>query len=903
MRPLKLRMRSFGPYDDEVIDFSSFGSSGLFLISGPTGAGKTTIFDSIAYALYGVPSGDLRKESMLRSASAPPGVPGLSDLVFESGGREYRIVRETPYRRPKQRGEGFVDVPAKVELHLPDGRVVTRQDEARERIEQLLSLTSDQFRQVVMIAQGEFRAFLEANTNEKTAILRRLFMTERYTALQDKVADDSRKAAEEARRASEAVEALIRSAVLPPDTPPTAEEVLKALERCCSEDDIALQTLQDSLTAIRESMEALNSEKGRTDAVLSAWAEKAEAERDLKVLEEEKEGTEQRFREIPGIEKRIEELSASVTAIRGLLPSYDELLSRKDRLRKASLRCSDLAREREDLSRRKAALQERRQKDAEEIKAIGNPEADEAACREAIGQLRRKMEEADRVISIVGEYRLKVRNLAESRARLEEALTLSERLSLRFHTLQRHFLSEQAGILASSLEDGMPCPVCGSTSHPSLAVLSHDAPTEAEADEARAEAEAADRNARAIAEQAGAISGEVSILQSSIHDLSGGKDAEEAASDAEAVRKALGKRIAEKEAHVAASQRVAARKKELEARMEDAGMTLSGIEESLSLITEKEGEERRDIAALESGINDILRSLPYGTREEALSSIASLTGDQERLRNEVKARRERHDALLLGISKAEARIASASSIARPDSLRPIPDILSDLDHKREEEAKVQEMVRSISIRRMQNRKLIPLLGKAIAERKKAAARDSWLHNLSMTLSGTLPGSVRMTLETYIQQSYFARVLNLANRRLMRMSSARYELVTSSLQRGNARSGLDLDVIDHFTGRRRPTKGLSGGEAFLASLALALGLSDDIQMSSGGARLDAMFIDEGFGALDDDTLRMVMAVLSDLGSGDRLIGIISHVDALKDGILRGIEVIPDGSGRSRVRMKA
>ena len=204
---------------------------------------------------------------------------------------------------------------------------------------------------------------------------------------------------------------------------------------------------------------------------------------------------------------------------------------------------------------------------------------------------------------------------------------------------------------------------------------------------------------------------------------------------------------------------------------------------------------------------------------------------------------------------------------------------------------------------MQNRKLIPLLGKAIAERKKAAARDSWLHNLSMTLSGTLPGSVRMTLETYIQQSYFAKVLNLANRRLMRMSSDRYELVTSSLQRGNARSGLDLDVIDHFTGRRRPTKGLSGGEAFLASLALALGLSDDIQMSSGGARLDAMFIDEGFGALDDDTLRMVMAVLSDLGSGDRLIGIISHVDALKDGILRGIEVIPDGSGRSRVRIKA
>ena len=446
MRPLKLRMRSFGPYDDEVIDFSRFGSSGLFLISGPTGAGKTTIFDAIAYALYGVPSGDLRKEGMLRSASAPPGVPGLSDLVFESGGREYRIVRETPYRRPKQRGEGFVDVPAKVELHLPDGRVVTRQDEARERIEQLLSLTSDQFRQVVMIAQGEFRAFLEANTNEKTAILRRLFMTERYTALQDKVADDSRKAAEEARRASEAVEALIRSAVLPPDTPPSAEEVLKALERCCSEDDIALQTLQDSLTAIRESMEALNSEKGRTDAVLSAWAEKAEAERDLKVLEEEKEGTEQRFREIPGIEKRIEELSASVTAIRGLLPSYDELLSRKERLRKASLRCSDLAREREDLSRRKAALQERRQKDAEEIKAIGNPEADEAACREAIGQLRRKMEEADRVISIVGEYRLKVRNLAEARARLEEALSLSERLSLRFHTLQRHFLIYGVGL-------------------------------------------------------------------------------------------------------------------------------------------------------------------------------------------------------------------------------------------------------------------------------------------------------------------------------------------------------------------------------------------------------------------------------------------------------------------------
>ena len=904
MRPLMLRMKAFGPYRDAAVDFSSFGRSGLYLIAGPTGSGKTTIFDAIVYALYGVPSGEYRDAGMMRSVTASPDEPGEADLSFVSGCREYRIIRRTPYTRAKVRGEGNVDIPGRAELHLPDGRILTKDGEIRAEIESILSLTSDQFRQVVMIAQGEFRAFLEASTKDKTAILRRLFMTGRYTELQDAVRDDSRKADEEEKAAAAAIRAVMGSASVDPceiGDGITEGMFLSSLSSITLSDTERYEAMKRKRTELDHDISSRRALLHAAEILSRAYAERESASAKLEMLRTRKEASDKRMEELHVLELRLTELAVEERTISRSLGAYDELeklrseaSSRRQSFKESTDRAEALRERAEQLDAELAALRMK----AEEL---AGAEAEAESARAELTATRRHIEEYSVTIRLCMEWNSRKQLHEKTLLEYGKAAEHAEMLHARYRTLHRRFLDAQAGILAAGLADGMPCPVCGSLSHPSPAAAASDAPSEEEVSAAEQEAARADAEAAGLSAAAASISGEVIQLLSVIRSRAGAEDAGSVAADSERKKaiciseaSSLSLRIAALEKQTAERSGCLVRISRCEAERRKTDEELAGIERQIS-------ELKASVAVAEAGAVKILSGLKFHSRNEALEYFASVKAEQKKASESVASIRAEHENVERQLIETTADFRNADSVIAGRECPDCAALRHDAEELEKERTELDSAVLMLASRIAQNRKAIARLDEAIRKGRAASERASWLRNLSRTLSGTLSESVRMTIETYVQQAYFSRVLSRASRRLLRMSSGRYELVPSSLQRGNARSGLDLDVIDHYTGRRRPTKGLSGGEAFLASLSLALGLSDDIQMENGGARMEAMFIDEGFGSLDPETLRTVMSVLSDLGSGDRLIGIISHVEALKESIPRGAEVIPDGRGGSSLRL--
>ena len=904
MRPLMLRMKAFGPYQDAAVDFSAFGTSGLYLITGPTGSGKTTIFDAIVYALYGVPSGEYRDAGMMRAVTASPDEPGEADLTFISGGREYRIIRRTPYTRAKVRGAGSVDIPGRAELYLPDGRTLTKEGEIRTEIESILSLSSDQFRQVVMIAQGEFRAFLEAPTKDKTAILRRLFMTERYTELQDAVREDSRRADEEEKAAAAAIRAVMESASV--DSGEIGDGVtegmfLSALTGITLRDAERYEAMKRKRTELDHDISSRRALLHAGEILSRAYAEREAASVKLEALRTRKEAADRQMDKLPSLESRLTELAVEERTLRNSLGSYDEL---------EKLRSAVNAKKRainENTARSEALGERLKQLDAEtealriRSEELAGAETEAENARARLAGTERQIAECSETIRLCREWSSRKQMHEKALREYGKAAEHAELLHAQYRALHRRFLDEQAGILASGLEEGIPCPVCGSVSHPSPASGTSDAPAEEEVTEAEQKATRADAETARLSAAAASISGEVMQLISVIGSRAGSDDAISVAEEEERKKaicisevSSLTQRIAELEK--AASERAGCLERisacETERKKREAD--LAGIERELS-------DLKASCAVDDSAIENILSGLKFHSRNEAFVHLSSIQAEQRKASESVSSIRSEHETVEKQLAETSADFRNADSVIAGRECPDCGTLRSDAEELEKERTELDASVLSLASRLAQNRRTIARLDEAIRKGRTASERASWLRNLSRTLSGTLSESVRMTIETYVQQAYFSRVLSRASRRLLRMSSGRYELVPSSLQKGNARSGLDLDVIDHYTGRRRPTKGLSGGEAFLASLSLALGLSDDIQMENGGARMEAMFIDEGFGSLDPETLRTVMSVLSDLGNGDRLIGIISHVEALKESIPRGAEVIPDGRGGSRLRL--
>ncbi len=925
MRPVKLTMSAFGSYADEtVIDFSRFGSSGLYLITGDTGAGKTTIFDAVTYALYGEASGDIRKDNMFRSKYADEKTPTEVELIFTSGGEEYRVKRRPKQMRRKMRGEGFTEAGAEAELILPDGRVIGKENEVNERITEIVGVNRNQFSRISMIAQGDFMKLLLAGTQERQEIFRKLFETQIYEILQLRLKEEKSGLSAEQKRLSGSI-SQYASGILRDSESPLSPRAEEAKDGRMPAQDIP-DLLTDLICEDEEKAESSRLEAGRIEKELKEIYSRLEAaeryrkdEEELKKLQktaaEKIAGRERLEREFELRNRRVpetEKIESRMAAIDERMPDYEEYGRIQAEFREAEKDALDLDREYE---KENSLL-------ADALNSVRNLE-EESMSLEDSGLEKNKLEnkkvekkktadELKKFSESLVALRSVETDLKEARRRYEYARNKAGEKRLEFEAGNSAFLDEQAGVLAEGLEEGRPCPVCGSLTHPRPARKSASAPSEEDIKKLKAERDRAEKEESEASRRASEISGRYAEMEKTLasrrEDLRAGLGlilSGDPAADGrvlENARKALKNEIKDIEERISAEDEKLKRKEEI-------GRDLPGIREEADRRRERTEKLKRSQESLRtrlSGLSERIESLrsrlEYPDRETAEEVKKRLAGERDKIKEEIEEAKKGLEACERDIKKLEGSIESVRDRL---SVEEKPDGSDTERRKRAEERRkiVSDIEKKAIVRLETNKRTLENLKAKQDELAKIEKELVMISSLSDTANGSITGKEKIMLETYVQMTYFDRVIGHANTRLLKMSDGQYELVRRPVEGKEAgKHGLELDVIDHYNGSRRGVETLSGGESFKASLSLALGLSDEVQSSSGGIRLESMFIDEGFGSLDAESRRSAMKILGSLTEGDCIVGIISHIDEIKSLIDRQIVVTKDMDGGSRAEVR-
>ncbi len=919
MRPDKLIISAFGPYADKVtVDLDKLGKSGLYLITGDTGAGKTTIFDAITYALYGEPSGATRDVSMFRSKYAEPDTPTFVELYFTCKDKQYYVKRNPEYERPKTRGEGMATEKAGVELHMPDKRIITNKKEVNTAITEIVGVDRNQFSQIAMIAQGDFLKLLLASTDERKKIFQKIFKTQRYSELQERLKADANRLKREYDTIKSSIEQYINGIACEEDSPLyqevcnakremlTTEETIDLLARLIAEDEEKekqiseeAEKLQKELDAVKERIsKAEDVAKAKVDLEKNEAEAVAEAQRE-KELTKRLEAEKQRLPEI----KRLNDEAAKIKA---LLPDYDELSDKQKKFseNEAFIKSADESvktaeKKLQELTEKKTAL-------TEEAKTL-----EKAGEEKIITENEKKEKEEEKskfrkLLSSIDEAEGSREKFTDANKVYAQKQELTEKLDAEYKKKRRSYLEAQAGILAENLQENMPCPVCGSTTHPQLATKPVDVPTKEELDlleKNLGKVEKASNDAREEAgklkgisdEKENAVKTEISALAKDISFDEAKSVIAERLSDIEGKLKELDGKISD-------AQKKILRKGEIEG-------LLSRLEEALKSENEKLEKLKADVSSkafenksLSERLEELTAKLTFETKSAAEKEVAALEKAAEDIQKS-------YDKTSEEVNKNKEKLASLTS-AKEEILKRIGDgaaigLEKERESKNQLEVKKSELddaSKTIFSRINANKLSYSNISARLSEIKVTEEKHSCVKALSDTANGTIQGREKIALETYIQMNYFDRIISRANTRFMIMSGGQYELKRRK-EAGNkqSQSGLELDVIDHYNGTERSVRTLSGGESFKASLSLALGLSDEIQSSAGGIRLDTMFVDEGFGSLDEESLAAAMKALSSLAEGNRLVGIISHVNELKTRIDKQIVVTKEKSVGSKINI--
>lgn len=917
MRPIRLILSAFGPYAGRTeLDMDQLGDSGLYLITGDTGAGKTTLFDAITFALYGEASGKNREPGMLRSQYAAPDTPTEVILTFQYAGQLYTIRRNPAYMRPAKRGGGMTQQAADAEMVLPDGRVLTRRQDVDAAVKDLLGIDRGQFSQIAMIAQGDFLKLLLAPTEERQKIFRQIFGTGRYLELQNRLKSASGRLSQETDALNASVAQYIQGVLCAPEHPlaeklatiqqgaaPVAE-VFPLLDTLIAQDEQADAALAQERQALEEQLEALHLLLGQADEIAKTQRSLTEAQATLHQQEPQLAACEEALQRETVRQPQREEWQQQITTLQNALPQYDELEATRAKWTTTQAAIKTDTQTLNQLRATLAALQQQvdtLKTEQEQLADAGEQksrwEADSAA-------LAARQEQYTALIRVADE----AATLAAARERAQEAYRQArahaEQTAATYAALNQAFLDEQAGILADALTDGAPCPVCGATSHPAPAHKSAQAPSETELKEAdRANraaaqematksADAAERSGQATAKQQ-ELAQRVAALWSDCPSDEGGVRAQTALKEGEVQLTALAQRIRQEEARIA-------RRREVEQALPKAEQQLTHTQEEIHRRESTLAAQQSTLDALKQAGERLAAALPFSGRDAAHAEIG-------RLQQQKQAAQQALDTATRACTDRRAAVAGLrDSVARLQAqLQEAPTI--DRAQKEQERAalhtrrdELSAAGAAIATRLQTNRTARDNLSRQRDQLQETEQRLTWVRNLSNTANGNLGGKEKIMLETYIQMTYFDRIIARANTRFMVMSGGQYELKRRiEAENNRSQSGLELDVIDHYNGTERSVKTLSGGESFKASLSLALGLSDEIQSAAGGVRLDTMFVDEGFGSLDEESLRQAMAALAGLTEGHRLVGIISHVSELKERIDKQIIVRKDRAGGSHV----
>jgi len=878
MRPLNLTMSAFGPYAGQTtVDFSVLGTSGLYLITGDTGAGKTTIFDAITYALYGEASGESRESSMLRSKYAAPETPTFVELTFLNGGKTYTVRRNPEYTRPKTRGTGTTVQKADAELTLPDGRIITKARDVTAAVTDIVGVDREQFARIAMIAQGEFRKLLLAQTDERKAIFRQIFHTGQYQALQNRLKEE---AAALDQQCGE-LEAGLRQAAGSircdvPETLPDAldtDALLAALDTLLRADEAALTQAQAEHAETETQREQVLSDLGKAEALEAARGKLAEAESAWTEAQAEMKAAQAALDTATASQPEIQSRRQDITRLEDALRRYEQL----DTLRaQAEAERKRLAQKRSDLDAARArtdaaakALETARGKLSEQPKlAVAAAQAGHAqdAAAQRCAQLAALETQRQQCAELETA-------LTAAQAEYQKAAEAAQAALAHYGAQNRAYLDAQAGILARTLVPGQPCPVCGATEHPCPAAAPEQTPDAAALKRALSDSDRAQKTAAECSAQAAGLRGQLDAvrgaLAQSCRALTPPLDPDTLAETLPALRAAAARDAEALAAQQTAQQQALSALQALEAGLPAQEEALRRQQADIQERAQELSARAARCAELDTEAERRAQELPHENRAAAQRALVETRTQCEALQQALDTARER---------------SSAAQSVRAEQL--------------------QRQISTCAARLEQNRAARTAIDTRRQQHAAVRARWQWVHALAATANGAVPGKEKIMLETYIQTAYFDRILGRANTRLLIMSGGQYELRRCARAGDNrSQTGLELEVIDHYNGTARSVKTLSGGETFAASLSLALGLSDEVQATAGGVQLEAMFVDEGFGSLDSEALQQALAALVGVSGGSRIVGIISHVAELKDRIDRQIIVTKDRSGGSRVQVQA
>ncbi len=927
MKPLKLTMSAFGSYAGKnVIDFTG-QQQGIFLITGDTGAGKTTIFDAITYALYNQTSGGERNGNMMRSQYAKPETETYVELGFLYRGQTYCVRRNPDYKITKTLKNGKIreqKVPHSVELTLPDGTVFPEKKNATDaKIIEILGLTADQFSQIVMIAQGDFLKLLYTKSDERKMIFSKLFRTDIYWKIQENLRRKSMEMDERIQENDRAFEQE-KSRIIPlPESEelPLDELVERLRERL--KDALKEQNLR------RANVEELNKKITKYEEINKLFVSLEKIRQNGKELELRQVESKERRQQIENALKadkvlvaeqqnlrQQQEVEQSVQAI----AKMEETLTNNQEMfetLKTQLQEVEAKQKREaaDIQKKMLALEQ----SFPSYEALQNARSEEQQAKKAWEDIEKTSEESfhkkeAEIAALKEQQKRQEQAVEKAKENWEQTALGASESAKHYEHMYEAFLKEQAGILAENLSAGCPCPVCGSTIHPDPAKLSDHAVTELEVEQAK--------KTRAAAEEK--------------------RDLAYAAFEAEKTEKQkLAQAVEKEEADFVLAQTIA---KQQRKEAEQNYVSLQKIAEQIreKLVYPSLAEAKKQYAAMQKALEAAEQEI-----ERKRQKVSELAEAMNTLKGQKLAEEENQKTakkLAVKTEKEYAKLLEKSGFVSEETyhLAILPE-RSRLKLEREEKEYESQCLKQQSEQKLlekqvngktftdttelneqlkaekqalkeaektymelhtayeNDRSVLQNCAIYLEKGKKLESEDQVIKSLSKTANGRLSGSAKIDFETYIQRQYFKQIIHEANKRLLTMSNHQFilKLKEEANTGRKTNEGLDLSVYSLVTDSERDVKTLSGGESFLAALAMALGLSDIVERSAGAIHPDMMFIDEGFGSLDAQSRQQAIEVLAELAGDSRMVGIISHVTELKEQIDRKLVVSRTDKGSRAV----
>ena len=859
MKPLKLIMSAFGAYaEEQIVDFSLLGDKTFFLIHGPTGAGKTTILDAISFALYGTASGDLRESKNLRSDYAPPTVKTQVDFTFRSGNKEYEVVRSPEQEVTKQRGEGTRKIPAAAALYEISGderNIITSGiNDVTKQVEAILGFKAEQFCQIVLLPQGEFRRFLIAESKDRKSILETLFKTGIYRQIEQLLSDKSKQIEREYDDLKRERSFLLESADCE-----NKEEVLAKKLGFLSEQ----KNLEADLASAQKALEQAKAAHQAAQTLAAAFAEAETAMKAHALLTGQADEIKNKRIILENAERAslVEPYYFACQKAYQKQTEATEQNAKKQALLTGAQEKNDLLQERLGAVLPAAAanvtdaLQELLTATITDIQKAKNA----SAVYDKLGKTEEAIKKSEKKL-LVYEQELKLAQVNEAKAK--EAL--KELQGLQIKSLASH--------LAGNLHEGMPCPVCGSTTHPLPA--SNQTLSDINLEDSEKNLHSAQQAVIAASGAYKAVEAQLKEQQEQLLALQ-----EESSSCSFSTKEELLKFLQTQEKQQNTLQALQKEHNELQLLLTrtvaDAASAATYLAAAETAFQESREEYKNRLG--DNGFSD----------QPSFLSARRPAVEQANLKQEVSSYEQRLVAAKDRLTRAQSAIEGKE--------------LPNLTEFAAVETKAAEAQQTLSNRLAVLAKDIKQVTDLLSKLEKLEERSKTLEEIYKNTSSLAQcaqgnNSRRLTFSGFVLQSILDDVLQAANMRLTHMSRGRYNLSRlDEVTDARRESGLSIEVMDSFTGISRPVKTLSGGEIFLASLSLALGLSDVVQAYAGGIRLDTILVDEGFGSLDPESLDMAIRTLTDLQKGGRLVGIISHVAELKERISTRLEITPGPRG--------